>query len=284
MNDTVLKNIGKSRADMLHAFIGTTFILEYGIIKNIPAKGIVTVEMSVADSADDIIITNCVYANLAGSSFSLNIKPNIDDKVMVFFPRRFLGAMFQKENNEALVSECGNGYSLMGGIAVPMNQYQETTHKNYIDLSDGNLTLKLAYDEKNERNLFSLTTSADGSLSLSLGYNEDKDKGMVELSAQADGNIKLSNAVTTVTIGDDGAYSIDNGKSTVSVDKDGNVSIDAKSGKVTIKNSSANLFTILKGMLQILNSSLATAGSPANHTVVPNQFSQQDTQLGQLMQ
>lgn len=284
MNDTILKNIGKSRADMLHAFIGTTFILEYGIVKNIPAKGIVTVEMSVADSADDIIITNCVYANLAGSSFSLNIKPNIDDKVMVFFPRKFLGAMFKKESNEALVSECGNGYSLMGGIAVPMNQYQETTHKNYIDLSDGNLTLKLAYDEENERNLFSLTTSADGSLSLSLGYNEDEDKGMVELSAQADGNITLSNAVTTVTVGDDGAYNIDNGKSTVSVDKDGNVIIDAKSGKVTIKNSSANLFTILKGMLQILNSSLATAGSPANHTVVPNQFSQQDTQLGQLMQ
>jgi hypothetical protein len=318
MNDTVLKNIGKSRADMLHAFIGTTFILEYGIIKNIPAKGIVTVEMSVADSADDIIITNCVYANLAGSSFSLNIKPNVDDKVMVFFPRKFLGAMFKKESNEALVSECGNGYSLMGGIAVPMNQYHETKHKNYIDLSDGNLTLKLAYDEENERNLFSLATSADGSLSLSLGYNEDEDKSMVELSAQADGNITLintvttvtieddgaysidngkstvsadkdgnitlSNAVTTVTIEDDGAYSIDNGKSTVSVDKNGNISIDAKSGKVTIKNSSANLFTILKGMLQILNSSLATAGSPANHTVVPGQCTAQDTQLGQLMQ
>lgn len=284
MSDAVLKNIGSSEANRLQAFMSSMYIIEYGIIKKIPAEGIVTVEMSVADKAENIIITNCVYANLASSSFSMNMKPNIDDKVLVLFPRKFMGAMFKAENNEPLISECSNGYTVMGGIAIPLNQYQEVTHKNFIDLSDGSLTLKLAYDEENERNLFSLATSSDGSLSLSLGYNEDKDKGMVEFSAQADGNITLSNTVTTVTIGDDGAYSIDNGKSTVSVDKNGNVSIDAKSGKVTIKNSSANLFTILKGMLQILNSSLATAGSPANHTVVPNQFSQQDTQLGQLMQ
>ena len=68
------------------------------------------------------------------------------------------------------------------------------------------------------------------------------------------------------------------------MDKDGNVTIDAKSKKVSIKNTQANLFTILNSMLNILNTSLATAGSPANHTVVPNQFSTQAQQLGQLMQ
>ena len=82
MNNNLLKSLGISDSDMLHRVIGTTFIVEYGIIKKIPATGIVTVEMAVADSADDIIITNCVLASFASSSVTVNIKPNIDDKVI----------------------------------------------------------------------------------------------------------------------------------------------------------------------------------------------------------
>ena len=241
MNDTILKNIGKSRADMLHAFIGTTFILEYGIVKNIPAKGIVTVEMSVADSADDIIITNCVYANLAGSSFSLNIKPNIDDKVMVFFPRKFLGAMFKKENNEALVSECCNGYSLMGGIAVPMNQYQETTHKNYIDLSDGNLTLKLAYSKDDNKNFFTVTTTSTGAFTL----------------VSKNTSISIDSDVITIT----------NSHATITVDASGNVSINAE-GKYDIKNGSTSMFDMLKGLKDEI-ANLTTTGSPSTQATSP---------------
>ena len=45
-----------------------------------------------------------------------------------------------------------------------------------------------------------------------------------------------------------------------------------------------SLFNIIEGMLNVLNNSLTTAGSPANHTVVPGQFTQQLTQLRQLME
>ena len=89
MNNNLLKSLGISDSDMLHRVIGTTFIVEYGIIKKIPATGIVTVEMAVADSSDDIIITNCVLASFSSASVTVNIKPNIDDKVIVLFPSRF---------------------------------------------------------------------------------------------------------------------------------------------------------------------------------------------------
>lgn len=86
-----------------------------------------------------------------------------------------------------------------------------------------------------------------------------------------------------VTLKEGETFSVTNGKATFNVDADGNISIET-SGKYTIKNDKADLFTIINGMLQILNTSLATAGSPASHTVVPNQFSTQSTQLSNLMQ
>lgn len=233
--DNLLNALGLSESDMLHKVIGNTFIVEMGIIKDIPSDGIVTVEMSVATAPENIMITNCVLVNTASSSFSVNIKPNIDDKVIVLFPRKFAGAMFNPEENEPIISEAVIGYSLIGGIAILMNQYQEDYHKNSIDISDGKIKI---------------TTQKD----VNIEINKDKE------------------------------ISIDTGKAKVSIDKDGNVTIDAMSGKISLKNSQASLFDILDGMLNVLNNTLSTSGSPSKHIVDPNQFQQQATQLGQLMQ
>jgi hypothetical protein len=176
MSDAVLKNIGSSEANRLQAFMSSMYIIEYGIIKKIPAEGIVTVEMSVAESKEDIIVTNCVYANIASSAFCLTMKPKVDDKVMVFFPRKFMGGMFRPENKEALVSECGNGYSLMGGIAVPLNQYQESVHKNHIEFTD---------------------------TSMSMIVNG------VELSISPDKDIEVKNGKATITVDKDGNVTVD---------------------------------------------------------------------------
>lgn len=254
-----LQATSQSLSDMIHRVISNTFIVEFGIIKAIPAEGVVTVEMSVSNKKSDVIVTDCVLASFASSSFSFSLKPNIDDKVLVLFPRKYHNDMFNLGKNETIISKTGTGYNVFAGIAILLNQYQESTHKNFIDITDGSLTLNL-------------------------GYNEAEEKHMVNLTTDAEGNITVNNDVTTITVGAEGDYSIDNGKSTVSIDKDGNVTIDAMSGKISLKNSSANLFTILDGMLQVLNTSLATQGSPASHTVVPSQFQQQATQLGQLMQ
>ena len=43
--DNLLNALGLSESDMLHKVIGNTFIVEMGIIKDIPSDGLVTVEM-----------------------------------------------------------------------------------------------------------------------------------------------------------------------------------------------------------------------------------------------
>ena len=242
MNNNLLKSLGISDSDMLHRVIGTAFIVEYGIIKKIPATGIVTVEMSVADSADDIIITNCVLASFSSSSVTVNIKPNIDDKVIVLFPRRFAGKMFNPETNEPIITDCGNGYTLMGGIAILLNQYQEKYHKNYIDISDGCITLKMAYSEDDDKNLFTFESKADGGLTL------------------------VSNNVQ-VTTNKDSEITVTNGKAKITVDKNGNVTIDAQ-GKYTVKNGTTDLKQVVDGLATELEN-LTTVGSPATQATSP---------------
>ena len=242
MDKNLLKSLGMSDSDMLHRAIGTTFIVEYGIIKDIPATGIVTVEMAVADSAEDIIITNCVLASFSSSSVTVNIKPNIDDKVIVLFPRRFAGKMFNPETNEPIITACGNGYTIMGGIAILLNQYQEAFHKNYIDISDGCITLKMAYSEDDDKNLFTFVSNADGELTL------------------------VSNNVQIAT-NKDSEITVTNGKATITVDKNGNVTIDAQ-GKYTIKNGTTDLKQVVDGLAAELEN-LTTVGSPATQATSP---------------
>ena len=259
MNNNLLKSLGISDSDMLHRVIGTTFIVEYGIIKKIPATGIVTVEMSVADSADNIIITNCVLASFSSSSVTVNIKPNIDDKVIVLFPRRFAGKMFNPETNEPIITDCGNGYTIMGGIAILLNQYQEKYHKNYIDISDGCITLKMAYSEDDDKNLFTFESNADGELTL-VSNN-------VQITTNKDSAFTLVSNNVQIAANKDSEITVTNGKATITVDKNGNVTIDAQ-GKYTIKNGTTDLKQVVDGLATELEN-LTTVGSPATQATSP---------------
>ena len=259
MSNNLLKSLGISDSDMLHRVIGTTFIVEYGIIKKIPATGIVTVEMAVADSADNIIITNCVLASFSSSSVTVNIKPNIDDKVIVLFPRRFAGKMFNPETNEPIITDCGNGYTLMGGIAILLNQYQEAFHKNYIDISDGCITLKMAYSEDNAKNLFTFESNADGTLTL-VSNN-------VQITTNKDSEFTLVSNNVQIAANKDSEITVTNGKATITVDKNGNVTIDAQ-GKYTVKNGTTDLKQVVDGLATELEN-LTTVGSPATQATSP---------------
>lgn len=63
-----------------------------------------------------------------------------------------------------------------------------------------------------------------------------------------------------------------------SIEITGNATNTIKAG-----NSVGTIKDLLQDTLQILNSSLATAGSPANHTVVPGQFAQVIAKLAQIL-
>lgn len=218
-----LEATAQSLGDMLHRVINNTFIVEYGIIKNIPAEGVVTVEMSVAEKANDIVITDCVLASFASSSVTVRIKPNIDDKVMVLFPRKFHSDMFQKGKNEPIIAEATTGYNVLTGIAILLNQYQEATHKNFIDISDGNLTMKL-------------------------GYNEDEDKNMVSVTTDKDGSYEINNGKSKVVVDSDGYLSYTN---TDSEDNKSKIVFD--SNGVTIQDKNGCTITSSKTSIKINN-------------------------------
>ena len=149
--------------------------------------------------------------------------------------------MFNPETNEPIITDCGNGYTLMGGIAILLNQYQKAYHKNYIDISDGCITLKMAYSE-DDKNLFTFESNADGELTL------------------------VSNNVQ-VTANKDSEITVTNGKATITVDKNGNVTIDAQ-GKYTIKNGTTDLKQVVDGLATELEN-LTTSGSQTAQATSP---------------
>ena len=356
---------------MLQSIVNRSCIIDYGIVKEVVSRGIVTVEMSVANSVDDIRIITCVLANIASDTLTLELVPEEGDKVLVLYPRLFDSEMFNKNKEEAIIKTEATGYNIFSGIAFLYNQYKSSTHFNFIQSNKGQLAVKLAYDQESKKNNIVLNVDGKGALTLNLlnvddsylvnfSINEDgelhydsnenvnldinkdgelhydsnenvnldinkdgelhydsnenvnldinKDgelsldsNGKYKLDINKDGELSLdSNGKYQLTINKDGELeskagnisikqtksaelTVDTGKATVSIDSSGNVTIDAKTGKISLKNSIGSLYDILDGMLQTLNTSLATAGSPASHTVIPQQFAQQSLMLGQVM-
>lgn len=261
MSVDVLSGLGLSDADATHRRIGATYIVDYGIIKDIPTDGIVTVEMSASKDKQSITVTNCILASFASSSFTVKIKPNIDDKVIVLFPKNYSSRMFDKEVNETIISQATEGYCLLGGIAILLNQFQDF-HKNYIDFSDGCVDIKLAYSEDDDKNFISLNTNKDGEITLTLTA---KDKFSQKIDK--DGALNITSNNTSIKINKDDEITVNNGKATVTIDKNGNVKIDT-SGKYTIKNSSTNLKDVIDGVAKELEN-LTTVGSPATQATSP---------------
>lgn len=259
MSVDVLGGLGLSEADATHRRIGATYIVDYGIIKDIPTDGIVTVEMSASKDKQSITVTNCILASFASSSFTVKIKPNIDDKVIVLFPKNYSSRMFDKEVNETIISQATEGYCLLGGIAILLNQFQDF-HKNYIDFSDGCVDIKLAYSEDDDKNFISLNTNKDGEITLTV-----KDKFSQKINK--DGALNITSNNTSIEINKDNEITVNNGKATVTIDKNGNVKIDT-SGKYTIKNSSTNLKDVIDGVAKELEN-LTTKGSPAMQATSP---------------
>lgn len=259
MSVDVLGGLGLSDADATHRRIGATYIVDYGIIKDIPTDGIVTVEMSASKDKQSITVTNCVLASFASSSFTVKIKPNIDDKVIVLFPKNYSSRMFDKEVNETIISQATEGYCLLGGIAILLNQFQDF-HKNYIDFSDGCADIKLAYSKDDDKNFISLNTNKDGEITLTV-----KDKFSQKIDK--DGALSITSNSTSIEINKDNEITVNNGKATVTIDKNGNVKIDT-SGKYTIKNSSTNLKDVIDGVAKELEN-LTTKGSPAMQATSP---------------
>lgn len=205
---------------VVESIIKRSCIIDFGIVQNVVSDGIVDVSVAVAKTEQDMFCMTCVLANVASKAFTLNVKPQKGDRVLVVYPRLYDDNMFnftgsEGDDTKLTVNYKVKGYNLASGIAILLNQYKESGYKNFITVDEGNITAEL---------------------------------NKVKLTTTKDGDITVNNGKATAGIDKDGAVTVDNGKATINVDKNGNVSVDVQ-GKYTIKNSSTDLTTVISDLV-----------------------------------
>lgn len=214
----------------VEAIIKRSCIIDYGIIQEIVDEGVVNVSVAVSSTKQNMFCMTCVLAGISSSSFTLNVKPAVGDRVLIVYPRLYDDDMFTvPDSNEdkikVIVNDKAKGYNLCSGIAILINQYKEASHKNIITVDNGAVSLKL-------------------------GYDKDSDKYKTELTTDSDGAITVKSP-----------------KAEVSIDKNGNVKIEAE-GKYTIKNQTKDLLTVISGLADELKN-LTTQGSSSAQATSP---------------
>lgn len=155
LNEAVISSALMSPENINNLNIKRTPIISYGIVKSVLEEGIVQVALSVYPVKNAPKVINCIYANLASTNFAVRVKPSVNDKVIVLFMQYFDSSMFDVSKNEPICNPDSASYSYNTGIAIPVNQFQSNTFKNYFDASDGNLTLSF-------NNGNSVTLNGDG--------------------------------------------------------------------------------------------------------------------------
>ena len=254
---------GASSANFMtavQAMISRSCIVDFGVIQKADKKGIVEVAVSVADSSEDIKYITCVLANTASSSVTVNIKPNVGDKVIVLYPRRFDSKMFSTDNKDVIVNKNARGYNLFSGIALLCNQYKVNSHKNLITLEDGTVTIQLVYNEDDDKNKVIASINSDGEFAYSSNDN-------FNLNVNKDGSFELASNNVQITTNSNDEVSITNGKATVKIDNSGNVTVET-SGKYKFKNNTTDLKSVIDGLAKEVEN-LTTVGSPATQSTSP---------------
>lgn len=138
---------------VVEAIIKRSCIIDFGIVQGIPSDGLVDVSIAVSTTKQDMFCTTCVLANIASSSFTVNVKPNIGDRVLIVYPRIYDKDMFtvpdsEDDKKKIIVNEKAKGYNLLSGIAILMNQYKEASHKSVLKVEDGVITVTNADKEQ----------------------------------------------------------------------------------------------------------------------------------------
>lgn len=126
---------------MVEAIIKHSCIVDFGIVEDVVADGIVNVAVAVSRTPQDMQCMTCVLANIASTSMTLKIVPHVGDRVLVLYPRIYNDKMFdvkadEKKDTKLIIDMDAKGYNLMSGIAILINQYKESGHKNVITFDE----------------------------------------------------------------------------------------------------------------------------------------------------
>ena len=123
-SDFIAGKEGVGLSSAIEAMIKRSCIIDYGIIQNVVADGVVDVSVAVSKTEQDMIIMTCVLANIASANFTLKIIPKKGDRVLVIYPRIFNDTMFKVEGNETkdtkiIVDKDAKGYNLAFFSSAP---------------------------------------------------------------------------------------------------------------------------------------------------------------------
>lgn len=128
----------------IRKMVAETPIVEFGIVKQVIAKGVVLVQLSVARDEKAVTLITCPLLSVACGNVTIDIEPKENDKVLVLFPRVFDTDMFDLDNEDTLINPNASGYNLLSGVAILLTQYKKGKHKNILSISaddKGNITL-----------------------------------------------------------------------------------------------------------------------------------------------
>lgn len=243
MNNTAENEVTTSIFNVIKTFFNNTFIIDYGIIKDIPADGVVRVAVSVATSRSDIQVVDCVLATFASGNFAVKVKPEINDKVIVLYPKRYLAEMFSEKNNDFLICEYGDGYNMFAGIAFLANQFRPEKYKDYLEFDNDALTFRTNYVEKKDsegnvtdsaNDTVVTVTNTDG-IKIQMGYDFENSAYRNELLIGKNDTLlytKSNGGSLSVALSEDGATVTDGNGCTIEAASD-YLTIN---GKLKVKN------------------------------------------------
>ena len=157
---------------VVESIIKRSCIIDFGIVQEVVSDGIVDVSVAVAKTEQDMFCMTCVLANIASKAFTLDVKPQKGDRVLVVYPRLYDDNMFnftgeEEDDTELTVNYKAKGYNLTSGIAVLLNQYKESGHKNFITVDEGKVTIALSYNSDDDKNMLNFTSDENGAFTVS---------------------------------------------------------------------------------------------------------------------
>ncbi len=204
----IAQEAGLNFGSVVEAIIKRSCIVDYGIIQDIVADGVVDVSLAVSRTEQDMFCMTCVLANIASSAFTLNVKPKKGDRVLVVYPRIFDDDMFTVPDGDKALKPIINfdakGYNLMSGIAILINQYKEASHKNLITVDEGKVTIALGYNADDDKNMLNFTSDENGAFTVSndkCSITVDKD-GYLDYENTGDSKTKVQLTSSGFTIQD----------------------------------------------------------------------------------
>lgn len=176
-SDFVSGRQGLDFSSAIENMIKQSCIVDYGIVQEVVADGVVNVSLAVAKTEQDMVCMTCVLANIASSNFTLKVVPSVGDRVLIFYPRLFNDTMFNVSGDDndkkIVIDKTAKGYNLASGIAVLLNQYKSSGHKNVITIDEGG-----TFTFVNEKATVSL--DSDGYLHY---INNDDEKSKIDFSS-----------------------------------------------------------------------------------------------------